>query len=155
MGCGGWRVAPARHLPRYNQGVRMKKTRIFAVAVLMVGIGLVLQVARAQQPGVKRTDLQRHDLSLSGRECIQARVDFDPGAGFPRHTHPGEEIIYVLEGSLEYEVEGQPNATLKAGDVLFIPAGAIHAAKNVGSGNAKELATYVVEKGKPLLTLVK
>jgi quercetin dioxygenase-like cupin family protein len=82
-------------------------------------------------------------------------VDFDPGAGFPRHTHPGEEIIYVLEGSLEYEVQGQPNATLKAGDVLFIPAGAIHAAKNVGSGNAKELATYVVEKGKPLLTLVK
>jgi oxalate decarboxylase/phosphoglucose isomerase-like protein (cupin superfamily) len=68
----------------------------------------------------------------------------------PRHTHPGEEIIYVLEGLLEYQVEGKPPVTLKAGDVLFIPAGTVHAAKNVGSGNAAELATYVVEKGKPL-----
>jgi len=66
-----------------------------------------------------------------------------------------ELLIYVLEGTLEYEVEGKPPVTLKAGDVLFVPAGAIHAAKNVGSGNAAELATYVVEKGKPLLTLVK
>jgi len=73
---------------------------------------------------------------------------------FPKHTHPGEEIIYVLEGSLEYEVEGKPPVTLKAGGVLFIPAGTIHAAKNVGSTNAAELATYIVEKGKPLLALV-
>ncbi|MGA9084240.1 MAG: cupin domain-containing protein, partial [Pseudolabrys sp.] len=86
---------------------------------------------------------------------FQVRVDFDPGAAFGKHTHPGEEIIYVLEGSLEYEVEGKPPMTLKAGDVLFIPAGTIHAAKNVSSGVAKELATYVLEKGKPPLTLVK
>ena len=133
----------------------MKTTRIMAVAVLIVGSGLVLNVAQAQQPGTKRTDLQRHDLSVPGREVVQVRVDFDPGAAFPRHTHPGEEIIYVLEGSLEYEVEGKPPVTLKAGDVLFIPAGTIHAAKNVGSGNAAELATYVLEKGKPPLELVK
>jgi quercetin dioxygenase-like cupin family protein len=74
---------------------------------------------------------------------------------FGRHSHPGEEIIYVLEGLLEYQVEGKPPVTLKAGDVLFIPAGRIHAAKNVGRSNGAELATYVVEKGKPLLTLVK
>jgi quercetin dioxygenase-like cupin family protein len=74
---------------------------------------------------------------------------------FPKHTHPGEEIIYVLAGSLAYEIEGKPPMTLKAGDVLFIPAGTIHAAKNVGNETASELATYVVEKGKPLLTLVK
>jgi quercetin dioxygenase-like cupin family protein len=85
---------------------------------------------------------------------IQARVEIDPGVTSPRHTHPGEEIIYVLEGSLEYQVEGKPPVTLKAGDVLFIPAGTVHAAKNVGSGNAAELATYVVEKGKPLVTVV-
>ena len=133
----------------------MKATRIMAVAVLIVGIGLALHVARAQQPGTNRTDLQRHDLSVPGREVVQARVDFDRGAAFGKHTHPGEEIIYVLEGSLEYQVEGKPPMTLKAGDVLLIPAGTIHAAKNVGSGTAKELATYVVEKGKPLLTLVK
>jgi quercetin dioxygenase-like cupin family protein len=83
------------------------------------------------------------------------RVDLDPGVAFGKHRHPGEEIIYVIEGSLEYEVEGKPPMTLKAGEVLFIPAGTIHAAKNVGSGNAAEIATYVVEKGKPLVELVK
>ena len=133
----------------------MKTARIMTLAVLIVGSGLVLQVARAQQPGVKRTDLQRHDLSVPGREVIQVRVDLDPGVAFPKHRHPGEEIIYVIEGSLEYEVEGKPPMTLKAGEVLFIPAGTIHAAKNVGSGNAAEIATYVVEKGKPLVELVK
>ena len=133
----------------------MKTARIMTLVVLIVGSGLVLQVARAQQPGIKRTDLQRHDLSVPGREAVQVRVDFDPGAAFGKHRHPGEEIIYVIEGSLEYEVEGKPPMTLKAGEVLFIPAGTIHAAKNVGSGNAAEIATYVVEKGKPLVELVK
>ena len=124
------------------------------MAALIVGIGLALHVAQAQQ-GFNRIDLQRHDLSVPGREAIQVRVEFDPGVVSPRHTHPGEEIIYVLEGSLQYEVEGKPPVTLKAGDVLFIPAGTIHAAKNVGSVKGAELATYIVEKGKPLLTVVK
>jgi quercetin dioxygenase-like cupin family protein len=109
--------------------------------------------AQAQPAGIKRTDLQRHDLSVPGREAVQLRVDFAPGAAFPNHTHPGEEIIYVLGGSLEYQVEGKPPATFHAGDVLFIPAGTVHAAKNVGSDTARELATYLIEKGKPILTL--
>ncbi|AWI62499.1 hypothetical protein AB395_00006877 (plasmid) [Sinorhizobium fredii CCBAU 45436] len=81
------------------------------------------------------------------------RVDFAPGVAFPPHSHPGEEIAYVIEGLLEYQIEGKPPVTLKAGDVLFIPSKTIHAAKNVGSGNAAELATYIVEKGKPLVML--
>ena len=129
----------------------MKTIRTIAVAVLMVASGLALHAARAQQPGLKRTDLQRHDLSIPGREVVQVRVDIAPGVAFGKHSHPGEEIVYVIEGSLEYEVEGKPPVTLKAGEVLFIPAGTIHAAKNVGSGNGAELATYVVEKGKPLV----
>jgi quercetin dioxygenase-like cupin family protein len=133
----------------------MKTLRVTATAAMIVGSVLALHVARAQQAGIKRTDLQRHDLSAPGWEAIQVRVDIEPGMAFPKHTHPGEEIIYVLKGSLEYEVEGKPPATLKAGDVLFIPAGTIHAAKNVGSDTASELATYVVEKGKPLVNLVK
>jgi len=133
----------------------MKTTRILVVALLVVGSGLALHVALSQQPGIKRTDLQRHDLSVPGREVIQVRVELAPGVSFPKHTHPGEEIIYVLEGSLEYEVEGKPPVTLKAGEVLFIPAGTVHAARNVGSGNAAELATYVLEKGKPLVVVVK
>jgi quercetin dioxygenase-like cupin family protein len=108
----------------------------------------------AQQPGTKRTDLQRHDLSAPGREVVQVRVDFDPGFVAPMHTHPGEEIVYVIEGTLEYEIGGK-KSTAKAGDVLFVPAGMPHTAKNVGTTNAAELATYVVEKGKPLITLVK
>jgi quercetin dioxygenase-like cupin family protein len=82
-------------------------------------------------------------------------VELGPGVSAPKHTHPGEEIIYVLEGLLEYEVEGKPPVTLKAGDVLFIPAGTVHSARNVGTANGAELATYIVEKGKPLLTPVK
>ena len=131
----------------------MKPTRIMA-AVLIVASALALRVTQAQQAGTKRTDLQRHDLSAPGREVIQVRVDFDPGFVAPKHTHPGEEIIYVIEGSLEYEIDGKL-AKVKAGDVLFVPAGAIHTAKNVGSSNGAELATYVVEKGKPLITLIK
>lgn len=103
---------------------------------------------------VRRTDLQRHDLHDPGREAVQARVDFAPGATAAKHQHPGEEIIYVLEGLLEYQVEDQPPTTLKAGEVLFIPAETVHAAKNVGDSHAAELATYVVEKGKPLVVLV-
>ena len=133
----------------------MRLTRVVAIAVLICGSGVALQVARAQQVGSRRIDLQRHDLSIPGREVIQVRTELDPGAVAPKHTHPGEEIIYVLEGSLEYQVEGQPPKTLKAGDVLFIPYGAVHSAKNVGSVKGAELGTYVVEKGKPLLTLVK
>jgi len=131
----------------------MKMARIMAVAVLIIGSTLAVHIARSQQSGVKRTDLQRHDLSTPGREVIQTRVALDPGVTAPKHTHPGEEIIYVLEGSLEYGVEGKPPMTLKPGDVLFIPAGTIHTAKNVGSGPGVELATYIVEKGKPLVIL--
>ena len=134
----------------------MKGTRIIAVvSTLIVGSALALHLASAQQQGVKRTELQRHDLSVPGREVIQVRVDLDPGVTFPLHSHPGEEIIYVLEGVWKYQVEGKGSLTLKAGDVLFIPAGTKHGAKNVGSGTGSELATYIVEKGKPLVVVDK
>jgi quercetin dioxygenase-like cupin family protein len=133
------------------------KPMLLAIAVTALAAGSLaaLHDAPAQQPGIKRTDLQRHDLTAPGREVIQVRVDFAPGAAFGRHRHPGEEIVYVIEGRLEYQVDGKPPATLHAGEVLFIPAGAIHSAKNVGSVNGAELATYIVEKGKPLVQIVK
>jgi quercetin dioxygenase-like cupin family protein/pimeloyl-ACP methyl ester carboxylesterase len=108
-----------------------------------------------QPTGIRRKDLLRNDLSTPGREVRQVRVDFDPGATFPKHSHPGEEVVYMIEGLLEYEVEGRPPVTLKAGDVLFIPAGAVHRVTNVGKGNGAELATYIVDKEKPLLTVLK
>ncbi|PJR14617.1 cupin domain-containing protein [Sinorhizobium meliloti] len=134
----------------------MKKTsRILAAALLVVGSGLALQAAKAQQAGLHRTDLLQHDLGQPGRETIQVRVDFDPGAVSIKHSHPGEEVAYVLEGSLEYQIEGRAPVTLHAGDALFIPAGMAHLAKNVGSGKASELATYIVEKGSPLVVPAK
>ena len=133
----------------------MRTTLIMEVAMLIAGCVLTPAAAQARQPGTKRTELQRHDLSAPGREVIQVRVDFDPGYVSPKHTHPGEEIIYVLEGTLEYHVDGKPTATYKPGEVLMVPTGTIHWVKNVGSDNGAELATYVVEKGKPLITLVK
>jgi len=129
------------------------KKRALATTVSIAASGLAVQAATPQLR-TTRTDLQRHDLSVRGREVLQARVDFAPGVFAPMHTHPGEEIIYVLEGSLEYEIKGSPPVTLKAGDVLFVPAGAAHSARNVGAGRGSELATYVLEKGKPLLTIV-
>jgi quercetin dioxygenase-like cupin family protein len=133
----------------------MNTTQLMAAAMLIAASGLMPHATQAQLAGATCVDLQRHDLSAPGREVIQARVEIDPGVTSPRHSHPGEEIIYVLEGVLEYRVDGKPPVTLKAGDVLFIPAGTIHAAKNVGSSPGAELATYVVEKGKPLVTVEK
>ena len=124
-------------------------------AALIVASAVASHVALAQAPGITRTDLQRHDLSVPGREVIQVLVAFAPGVVAPKHSHPGEEIVYVVEGVLEYALEGRPPVTLKAGDTLFIPAGTPHAVKNVGNGNAAELATYIVEKGKPLVVLAK
>jgi quercetin dioxygenase-like cupin family protein len=136
--------------------MKMKKNFLTGIITTVVLAAFTISAfALAQQPGTRRTDLQRRDLSTPGREVIQVRVDFDPGFAAPRHTHPGEEIIYVIEGTLEYQIEGQSTRTVKAGDVLFVPAGKIHTAKNVGSSNGAELATYVVEKGKPLLVPVK
>jgi len=113
-----------------------------------------MATAVQQAPGLWRTDLQQHDLSVPGREVIQNRVEIGPEAPLVRHKHPGEEIIYVLEGSLEYQIDGREPMTFNAGDALIVPPETVHAVKNVGSGNATELATYVVEKGKPFLVVV-
>jgi quercetin dioxygenase-like cupin family protein len=149
-------VTSSEHMDAHGntRGAHMNRTRVIAVLALIVGGGVALQ-APVQQQGVRRTSLQRHDLSVPGREVIQVRVDIAPGVVVPRHSHPGEEIVYAIEGSLEYRVEGRPPVALRSGDVLFIPAGAVHAVKNVGRGNGAELATYVVEKGKPLLVTAK
>jgi quercetin dioxygenase-like cupin family protein len=105
--------------------------------------------AQAQAPGIKRTDLQHHDLSTPGREVIQNRVEISPEAQAIRHWHPGEEIIYVIEGSLEYQIDGMETRTYSAGEALMVPAETVHAVRGEGT----ELATFVVEKGKPFIVL--
>ncbi len=125
-------------------------------AALLVATSLVPSVAMAGEVSlgaIKRTDLMRNDLGVPGREVIQVLVEFGPGVTAARHSHHGEELVYVTEGLLEYQLEDRPPVTLKAGDVLFIPHGTPHSVRNVGTGNAAELATYIVEQGKPLLVL--
>jgi quercetin dioxygenase-like cupin family protein len=114
-----------------------------------------LHSASAQAPGFKRVELQKHDLSATGREAVTARGEFAPGAAVPKHTHPGEEIGFVLDGTVTIEIDGKPAQTVKAGEPFFIPAGTVHAAKNTGTAPAVVISTYVVEKGKPLATPVK
>lgn len=133
--------------------VKRKNFGLKAITILGFVAMLITSSVSAQQSGIKRTDLQRHDLSIVERETVQARIDFDPHTAFGKHSHPGEEIIYVLEGSLEYQINDEPAVTLQAGEVLFIPAGTIHSAKNTTNSKASELATYIVEQGKPVLVM--
>ena len=135
----------------------MKTLRtIAAAAALLIGTGSTLPVAQADEVSlgdIKRTNLLRNDLSVAGPEVIQVLVEFAPGVSAVRHSHPGEELVYVTEGAIEYKLDGRPPLTVKAGEVIFIPYGTPHSAKNAGSVKAVELATYIVEKGKPLLKL--
>ena len=124
---------------------------LFSTAAVFVLTG----IAAAQQPAFKRTVLQQSDISAPGREVVQAVAEFEPRATPGRHTHPGEEIGYVLEGTFLVEQEGKAPVTLKAGGTFLIPAGTIHNATNTGGGPGKILATYIVEKGKPLATPAK
>ena len=106
----------------------------------------------AQNPGVQRTVVKRGDTTVPGREAIIARVEIAPGATVGRHTHPGEEISYILEGEGEILMEGQAPLKVKAGDGFVVPGGTKHDARNTGSQPLKLVAVYVVEKGKPLAT---
>jgi quercetin dioxygenase-like cupin family protein len=121
-----------------------------AVAAGALAAGGLAQPPHAP-PTTTRHDLQQHDLDIPGHEAVQVRIDFPPGAVAPRHSHPGEEVIYVLKGTLQYRFDGKPPVTLSAGGVLFVPTGTIHMATNVGKTPASELGTYIVEKGKPLV----
>lgn len=133
----------------------MKTLHLTAAALVALAGTAILPASAQDLPGTHRTPLSQHDLSIPGYEERQVRVDIDPGQTAARHRHSGEEIIYVIEGTMEYRLEGQAPVTLKAGDVLFVPAGVIHSVTNVGQTNAAELGTYIVPKGKPVTEVIK
>jgi quercetin dioxygenase-like cupin family protein len=124
-------------------------------SLVVVGVLALVGAVSAQQAGFSRTVIQRGDLSTPGREVVSAIAEFQPGATVGPHTHPGEEAGYLLEGTLLFEQAGKPTVTLKAGETFFVPAGTVHNATNKGSGRTRVLATYIVEKGKPLATAAK
>ena len=141
---------------------RRLTTHLIVAIALLAGLWGAQASAQPKAPaaalastGFKRTELQRHDVGTPNHEAVQVRNEFEPGGMVGKHTHPGEEIGYIQQGELTVEVDGKPAQTLKAGEVFFIPAGTVHAGKNTGKATTVEISTYIVEKGKPLVTPVK
>jgi quercetin dioxygenase-like cupin family protein len=118
----------------------------------IAGLVAVCGALLAQNPGITRTVLQRKDISVPGREAVIARVEITPGSFAGRHTHPGEEISYILEGEGEILVEGQPALKVKPGDSFIIPAGAKHDAHNTGTQPLRLVGVYIVDKSQPMAT---
>lgn len=132
------------------------RVRVAAAAALVAAIGAFgVRAPNAQTASFKRIVLQEAELSVPGREAVQVRAEFEPRAAAGRHTHPGEEIGYVIRGTVELRVDGREPITLHAGDHFMIPKDVAHDARNVGNDNAVVLSTYIVEKGKPIATTVK
>lgn len=119
-----------------------------AIAGLMITGAALL----AQSTGLVRTIVQRADVSAPGREAVITRVEIAAGARSGRHTHPGEEITYVIEGEGEILMDGKPALKIKAGEGFIVPAGMKHDAHNTGTQTLKLAAVYLVEKGQPLAT---
>jgi len=133
----------------------MKITRsLFVILACIAGLS-VIEAAHAQASGLKRELVQKADVSVPNREAVVARVEVMPGTMAGRHSHPGDEIGYVLEGEGEVLVDGEPSRKVKAGDAFVISAGKIHDARNSGNVPMKLIVVYVVEKGKPLATPAK
>jgi quercetin dioxygenase-like cupin family protein len=130
--------------------IRTGRAGVWTLMALVVTLG----VASAQQPAFKRTELQRGDLSTAGREAVTAIAEIPAGVASGKHTHPGEEVGYILEGTVTVEMDGKPALVAKTGSTFLIPSGQTHNARNTGTTTAKVLATYIVEKGKPLATPV-
>jgi quercetin dioxygenase-like cupin family protein len=128
---------------------------ISAAVIVALGAVLVARQTTPAAPGFTRTMLQDQNLSAKDRHGVMSRSDFQPGAESGRHMHPGEEFGYVLEGTLDLTIDGQPTKHLKAGDYIFVATNTVHNAKNAGTGTLRVLSTYVLETGKPMAIPVK
>ncbi len=138
----------------------MHRTVGMLTLAIVVGIAVGMlgrQILSAQeQSPVTRTILQQKDLmGVAGREAIMYRAEVPPGRAAGRHTHPGPELAYVMEGTLIFELDGQPPVTLKPGESVHVPAKHIHNTKNASTTAPVKILAFVVgEKGQPLATPV-
>ena len=129
----------------------LKPSILCAASLLALGLH-ALPGAAAQ---IKRTPILAADVAAPGHQAVVVRGEIDPGVSAPRHTHPGDEISYVLEGEAELLIDGEPPRLVKAGEAFVIPAGKVHGARNPGETPLRFIGVYVVEKGKPLATPAK
>ncbi len=125
--------------------------RLIAVAILS---GALVAAAGAHAQ-VKRTPVLTADVASPAHEAVVVRGEIAAGASAARHTHPGDEISYVMEGEAELLIDGQPPRLVKAGEAFVVPAGKVHGARNPGAAELRFVGVYVVEKGKPLATPAK
>lgn len=103
---------------------------------------------------LKRTELQHKPSSIPGREIVQVLTEIPCGVESGWHTHPGEEVGYILAGTVQMMIQGQAALTLHAGDPFLIPPRTPHNALDVGPGTGQMLSAYIVEAGQPLATFV-
>ena len=138
----------------------MKRTNVLLAVTTVIlmaqwaGVGAQAPAAAPANPLFKRTPVQQVDLTIPGREVVQAVAEILPNGASGRHTHPGDEVGYVVSGPLVVEIDGKPAKTLQTGEGFLIPAGTVHNARNTGTAVVKVLATYIIEKGKPVTTPV-
>ena len=121
-----------------------------AIGLAALSTSVAFLPATAQEPTVQRKILLTHDLATPGYQVVMGAVEIPPGGREGRHTHPGAVVVYIQEGVLTFDYEANPTMTYKAGDSFFIEAGKIHEGINKGASPVKAVATFVVEKGKPL-----
>ena len=123
----------------------------FLLRAMLAAIAIAAACAQAQlTPQVKRTIVLKQDMTLPGREAVMATIELPPGSAEGRHTHPAELYVYLIEGEIVLENEGQPDRVMKAGDAASVAPGRVHQALNRGSVTAKGVALFVAEKGRPL-----
>ena len=127
----------------------MRRVTVTAAAITVIGL---LAVVAAQQTGFRRTVLQQEDLAIPEHEAVTAMAELDPGASSGQHRHSGDEIGYVLEGTLTLEQDGKPTRALSAGEAFLIPAGTVHNALNTSPATVRVLVSYVAPKGQTLTT---
>jgi quercetin dioxygenase-like cupin family protein len=134
-----------------KENAMLKGISLCALIIALAGGQAYAQQPPSATTTIKRTPLQRFDVPGTSYETVIGIAEIVPNANIGRHTHFGVESGYMLEGELVLLVDGQPPRTLKAGDSYQIPAGAVHDGRS-GPQGGKVIATYVVEKGKPLAT---
>lgn len=134
-------------------------SRAFAGALCALGLGAALPVPAqspaAPPPALKRTIVERADVAQPGREAVVVKAELAAGGHAGRHTHPGDEISYLVDGDGSILVDGEAPRKLKPGEAFVVKAGKVHDLRNNGSAPMHLIGVYVVEKGKPLATPAK
>lgn len=123
--------------------------------ILFSALALSACCAQAASPGLQRTIVGHEDVSVAGREAVVAKVELSPGATSGRHTHPGDEISYVLDGEAKLFIDGASPRAVEAGESFVVPAGKIHELRNESGSPVHLVGVYVVDKGQPLATPAK